>query len=99
MICKPLFTIKTDLSLDLTNRVTANCKTRIHHHCLVKFCQQKNSCPSCNKAWPQEAKDKQLLPIGEDAAMEVDPADEANLRNTTKFKALEIIVSSTNALL
>ena len=42
----------------------------MHHHCLAKFRRQKNSCPSCNKAWPQDAKDKQLLPVGEDAAKE-----------------------------
>ena len=39
----------------------------MHRHCLVKFRRQKNSCPSCNNAWPQDAKDKQLLPVGEDA--------------------------------
>ena len=42
----------------------------MHRHCLVKFRRQKNSCPSCNNAWPQDAKDKQLLPVGEDAAKE-----------------------------
>lgn len=42
----------------------------MHRHCLVKFRRQKNSCPSCNSAWPQDAKDKQLLPVGEDAAKE-----------------------------
>jgi len=47
---------------------TANCKTRMHHHCLARFRRQRNTCPSCNKAWPQDAKDKQLLPVGEDAA-------------------------------
>lgn len=40
----------------------------MHHHCLARFRRQKNTCPSCNKAWPQDAKDKQLLPVGEDAA-------------------------------
>jgi len=40
----------------------------MHHHCLVKYRRQRNSCPSCNKAWPQDAKDKQLLPVGENAA-------------------------------
>lgn len=39
----------------------------MHHHCLAKFRRQKHSCPSCNKPWPQDAKDKQLLPVGEDA--------------------------------
>lgn len=42
----------------------------MHPHCLVKFRRQKNSCPSCNNAWPQDAKDKQLLPVGEEAARE-----------------------------
>ena len=42
----------------------------MHRHCLVKFRRQKNACPSCNNAWPQDAKDKQLLPVGEDAAKE-----------------------------
>jgi non-structural maintenance of chromosomes element 1 len=42
----------------------------MHRHCLVKFRRQKNSCPSCNNAWPQDDKDKQLLPVGEDAARE-----------------------------
>ena len=42
----------------------------MHRHCLAKFRRQKNSCPSCNNAWPQDAKDKQLLPVGEDAARE-----------------------------
>ena len=40
----------------------------MHHHCLARYRRQKNSCPSCNKAWPQDARDKQLLPVGEDAA-------------------------------
>lgn len=40
----------------------------MHHHCLAKFRRQKNSCPSCNKPWPQDAKGKQLLPVGEGAA-------------------------------
>ncbi|KAF8797954.1 hypothetical protein BYT27DRAFT_7203644 [Phlegmacium glaucopus] len=47
---------------------TPNCKIRMHHHCLVKFRRQKNSCPACKAAWPQDAKDKQLLPVGEEAA-------------------------------
>jgi len=42
----------------------------MHRHCLAKFRRQKNSCPSCNNAWPQDARDKQLLPVGEDAAKE-----------------------------
>lgn len=40
----------------------------MHHHCLDRFRRTKNSCPSCNKAWLQDAKDKQLLPVGEDAS-------------------------------
>ena len=39
----------------------------MHCHCLAKFRRQKNSCPSCSNAWFQ---DKQLLPVGEDAAKE-----------------------------
>ena len=40
----------------------------MHHHCLARYRRTKQACPSCNKAWLQDPKDKQLLPVGEDAA-------------------------------
>lgn len=51
---------------------TPNCKTRMHFHCFNTFRRRHNACPSCSKDWPRDIKDKQFLPIGEDAAREGD---------------------------
>ncbi|KAF9483921.1 hypothetical protein BDN70DRAFT_873327 [Pholiota conissans] len=51
---------------------TPNCKTRMHFHCFNTFRKRHNACPSCSKDWPRESKDKQFIPIGEDAAKEGD---------------------------
>jgi hypothetical protein len=49
-----------------------NCKVRMHFHCFKTFRRQKDKCPVCAVAWPREAKDKPLLPVGEAAAREGD---------------------------
>lgn len=51
---------------------TPNCKVRMHFHCFNTFRRRNNACPSCSKEWPRDAKDKQLIPVGEDAAQEGD---------------------------
>ena len=63
----------------------------MHHHCLAKFRRQRNSCPSCNKAWPQDAKDKQLLPVGENAAKEgQDGKRQTRMRSTEQSENEEV---------
>lgn len=61
---------------------TANCQTRMHHHCLARYRRTKQVCPSCNKAWPQDPKDKQLLPVGEDAAKDGQDKRQTRMRST-----------------
>ncbi|KDR81537.1 hypothetical protein GALMADRAFT_60342 [Galerina marginata CBS 339.88] len=51
---------------------TPNCKTRLHFHCFNNYRRRHSGCPSCNIDWPREAKDKPLMPVGEDAAREGD---------------------------
>ncbi|KAF8201687.1 Nse1 non-SMC component of SMC5-6 complex-domain-containing protein [Pholiota molesta] len=51
---------------------TPNCKTRMHFHCFNTFRRRHNACPSCSKDWPRDTKDKQFVPVGEDAAREGD---------------------------
>lgn len=51
---------------------TANCKTRLHYHCFATYRRRQHSCPSCSKEWPREAKEKPLVPVGEDAAKDGD---------------------------
>ncbi|KAF9567521.1 hypothetical protein CPC08DRAFT_680722 [Agrocybe pediades] len=50
---------------------TPNCKVRMHHHCFARY-RRSSECPSCSTKWPQQAKDKQLVPVGEGAAREGD---------------------------
>lgn len=47
---------------------TPNCKARLHLHCFSKFRRSRKTCPTCSAEWPQNAKDKPLLAVGEDAA-------------------------------
>jgi len=54
---------------------TANCKTRLHHHCLVKYRRRNNTCPSCTQEWPADPRG--LAPVGETAAK---PGQEARRR-------------------
>src|SRR3954451_23894991 len=44
---------------------TANCKTRLHNHCLHKYRRRNQACPSCATPWP--ADQDVLLLVGEGA--------------------------------
>ncbi|KIL69676.1 hypothetical protein M378DRAFT_184086 [Amanita muscaria Koide BX008] len=47
---------------------STGCDHRLHYHCFANFRKRHSTCPQCGKDWPPNAKDKPLVPIGEDAA-------------------------------
>lgn len=49
---------------------TRNCQVRMHYHCFEKFRKVKSTCPTCNTAWPADAHNTQLIPVGEGAVKE-----------------------------
>jgi len=49
---------------------TPNCKTRLHYHCFSNFRKNHHTCPTCSANWPREAREKPLIPVGEDAVRE-----------------------------
>jgi len=49
-----------------------DCTCYLHYHCFTNFRRRHSACLQCGKEWPPNAKDKPLIPIGEDAARDGD---------------------------
>jgi hypothetical protein len=49
-----------------------DCTCHLHYHCFANFRRRHSACLQCGKDWPPNAKDKPLVPIGEDAARDGD---------------------------